>query len=165
MTRVVLFFLASILSVCNSPTQAMEGNQILIAQKSAQTKDKKAQAPDYNTYFKQWFISFYGKLYYAKTLDDIEPYYTSKFTASWKSMTDGQKDFELKRMKKYYVGKPKLKQVNMAPDRTAAEVIISGNVKVDEKSGKGYCIYRMEKERSWRINSISVRGEIVKLLW
>ncbi|MBZ0187584.1 MAG: hypothetical protein K8F91_15155 [Candidatus Obscuribacterales bacterium] len=129
-------------------------------------REKGPPAPNYKAYFKKWFEKFYGSLYYAKSLADIRQYFSANFLKGWDGMTDGQKIDELKRMKKFYVGDPKLDKLTFGSDASTAEIEMTGSVVVDEKRGYGKCVYRMVKEtKGWLINSSSVRGEYTKVLW
>ncbi|MGD9684838.1 MAG: hypothetical protein AB7W16_27040 [Candidatus Obscuribacterales bacterium] len=129
-------------------------------------QSKAATAASYKAYFKKWFEKYYSSLYYAKSLNDIRPYFTDNYIKGWDTLSDGQKVEELARLKRFYVGDSKLDKLSFGTDGSSAEVELTGALVVDEKRGYGRCTFKMQKEaRGWLINSASRQAEYTKVIW
>ncbi|MBK9145245.1 MAG: hypothetical protein IPM23_22470 [Candidatus Melainabacteria bacterium] len=134
--------------------------------KAGAGRSKAATAASYKAYFKKWFDKYYSSLYYAKSLNDIRPYFTDNYIKGWDTLSDGQKVEELARLKRFYVGDSKLEKLSFGTDGSSAEVELTGALVVDEKRGYGRCTYKMQKEaRGWLINSSSRQAEYTKVIW
>lgn len=134
--------------------------------KAVAGQSKAATAASYKAYFKKWFDKYYSSLYYAKSLNDIRPYFTDNYIKGWDTLSDGQKVEELARLKRFYVGDSKLEKLSFGTDGSSAEVELTGALVVDEKRGYGRCTYKMQKEaRGWLINSSSRQAEYTKVIW
>jgi hypothetical protein len=99
-----------------------------------------------SAYFKQWFDKFYRSLYYARSLKDIEPYYSLAFRARWDNLDDKQKEQELEHMKQYYVARPKITKLTFEGEDYPVTVEMGGTLLVERRRGYGTASYEMIKD-------------------
>jgi len=113
---------------------------------------------DNRALFGNWFRKFYLSLYHAESLEEISPYFSRNFQRRWHNLTGSNAQAELKAMKQYYVGKPKLKSVTVRDGEAVVEIF--GLARVDKRRGYATATYSMVKEdKGWTIETLSARIE------
>ena len=161
MHRKTQYFFCGFIFTCLACGFALVESPLAIAKpaKKVEKKDK-ADSSASKAAFKKWFDGFFSRLYYAKDLSEVRPYYSSRFMRGYHKIPDHLRETQLKKLKKAYIGKPKIQKVIMHPGNKSCDVKIEGNVSVYKHRGYGYGIFRMIKEDDiWRIDSAAHRGK------
>lgn len=118
------------------------------------------ESSDSKEAFKKWFDAFFARLYYARDLAEVRPYYSSRFMKAYHRIPPNLRDAQLEKLKRQYIGKPKIAKVTLHPGGKTCDVKVEGTVSVYRRKGYGYGIFRMVKEDSiWRIDSAAHRGK------
>lgn len=145
--------------------EKLEPPGLKIASKKKKSKKnnagKKAKGKSNKATFQKYFDNFFPRLYYAKKLSDIKPYYSSRFMKGSERLNLAAQKVQMKKLRQAYVSKHKIEKVIMHPGGKSCDVKILGAMSVYRRKGFGYVIYRMVNENDfWRIDSFAFRSKM-----
>jgi len=109
-----------------------------IKKQSSKTSDEKA-------FFKQWFEKFFSAIYYAKTLDELKPYFASRMTNTWDRMDVAPKSRLLDTIKQMRATDSSITTFLKSPSGYY-EMTVEGTMVSMGNKGKGATYYRLMKE-------------------
>lgn len=128
---------------------------------AAALKDIKKQAgkaPDQKAFFKAWFEKFYSAMYYAKTLDEMKPYFASRMTKTWDHLDVAPKARMLETIKQMRATDTSITTLT----KSAAgyyEMTVQGQMVSQGEKGNGATYYRLVNEGgSWKIENFKGRA-------
>jgi hypothetical protein len=123
---------------------------------AAALKDIKKHAsktPDEKVFFKAWFEKFFSAVYYAKTLDDVKPYFASRMTKTWAHMDTARAGHLLSSVKQLRATDTSITTFT----KSAAgyyEMTVQGQMLSGGEKGNGATYYRLIKEgNSYKIEN------------
>lgn len=116
-------------------------------------KKQAAKAPDQKAFFKVWFEKFYSAMYYAKTLDEMKPYFASRMTKTWDHLDVAPKARMLETIKQMRATNTSITEFTKFPTGYYEMTVQGQMVSMGEK-GNGATHYRLVNEGgSWKIEN------------